>query len=176
MKTLEKISHKIVSLYEAKTKIEGWQNENEKVVFTNGCFDILHLGHVTYLAQSSDEGQRLVIGLNSDISVRKLEKGADRPVNTEHSRAVILAALDFVDLIVLFDDENPLQLISELKPDILIKGSDYDPNETDPLSKSYIVGSIEVKKYGGLVKSIPLVQGFSTTGLLERIKNKSPKE
>lgn len=170
MKTLKEIRDKLVPPADAKIRILDWQAAGEKIVFTNGCFDILHEGHVTYLAEASDEGSRLVIGLNSDASVRQQGKGLDRPVNSEMSRALVLAALGFVDLVVLFDGDTPLEMIQLLHPDVLVKGADYDPNETDPLSKSYIVGSREVKEYGGKVKSVPLVQGFSTTAILNRIK------
>lgn len=170
MKTLKEIRDKLVLPADAKIRILDWQAAGEKIVFTNGCFDILHEGHVTYLAEASDEGTRLVVGLNSDASVRQQGKGLDRPVNSEMSRALLLAALGFVDLVVLFDGDTPLELIQLLHPDVLVKGADYDPNETDPLSKSYIVGSREVKEYGGKVKSVPLVQGFSTTAILNRIK------
>ena len=150
--------------------IREWQKESKKVVFTNGCFDILHEGHATYLALSADQGDKLVIGLNSDASVRKQGKGDDRPVNSESSRALLLAALGFVDLVVLFDENTPLELIIEFQPDVLLKGADYDPDEVDETSKRYIVGSKEVKSYGGMVDVIPLVEGFSTTSILKRIK------
>ena len=170
MKTLTNIRQKLVSVEEAVVVIHEWQRNGQKVVFTNGCFDILHEGHITYLAQSADEGDKLIIGLNTDASVKRQGKGDDRPVNTELSRALILAALGFVDLIVLFDDDTPLELIKALKPDILVKGADYDPNETDETSRKYIVGSKEIKANGGTVKAIPLVQGFSTTAILNKIK------
>ncbi len=170
MKTLTNIRQKLVSVEEAVVVIHEWQRNSQKVVFTNGCFDILHEGHVTYLAQSADEGDKLIIGLNTDASVKRQGKGDDRPVNAELSRALILAALGFVDLIVLFDDDTPLELIKALKPDILVKGADYDPNETDETSRKYIVGSKEIKANGGTVKAIPLVQGFSTTAILNKIK------
>jgi rfaE bifunctional protein nucleotidyltransferase chain/domain len=170
MKTLSNIKHKLVPTDEAVTIVRAWQGEHQKVVFTNGCFDILHEGHVTYLAQSADEGDKLIIGLNTDASVKRQGKGDDRPVNGELSRALILAALGFVDLIVLFDHDTPLELIKELSPDVLVKGADYDPNETDESSAKYIVGSREVKAHGGTVKAIPLVLGFSTTTILKRIK------
>ncbi len=155
---------------DAVSIIREWQKESKKVVFTNGCFDILHEGHATYLALSADQGDKLVIGLNSDASVRKQGKGDDRPVNSESSRALLLAALGFVDLVVLFDENTPLELIIEFQPDVLLKGADYDPDEVDETSKRYIVGSKEVKSYGGMVDVIPLVEGFSTTSILKRIK------
>jgi rfaE bifunctional protein nucleotidyltransferase chain/domain len=169
MKMLQKLIEKVVLPSEAKQRIIQWQKNDQSVVFTNGCFDIIHEGHVTYLAGASDEGKKLVIGLNTDASVRRQGKGSDRPVNSENSRALILAALSFVDLVVFFDEDTPLELIKLLRPDVLVKGADYNPDETDPSSKGYIVGSVEVKQYDGKVKVIPLVQGFSTTSILNRI-------
>jgi rfaE bifunctional protein nucleotidyltransferase chain/domain len=168
MRTLLKISDKIVALDVATKQLCDWRKQNEKIVFTNGCFDILHEGHVSYLAQAADEGDRLVIGLNSDSSVKKQGKGDDRPVNKEQARALIIAALSFVDLVVVFEEDTPLDLIKVLNPDVLVKGADYDPNEQDTKSKKYIVGSSEVRETGGSVKVIPLVPGISTTTLLAR--------
>ncbi len=161
---------KIVSLHEAKQQIEIWKLSSKKVIFTNGCFDILHKGHVTYLAQTAEHGNRLIVGLNTDASVKRQGKGDDRPVNDENARATVLAALSFVDLIVLFDGDTPIDLIRELKPNVLAKGADYDPEEMDSNSKKYIVGSDLVRANGGEVIAIPLVDGFSTTGILEKLK------
>lgn len=161
---------KIVSLYEAKQQIEIWKLSSKKVVFTNGCFDILHKGHVTYLAQTAQHGNRLIVGLNTDASVKRQGKGDDRPINVEDARATVLAAMSFVDLIVFFDDDTPIDLIRELKPNVLAKGADYDPEETDSHSKKYIVGSDLVRANGGEVVAIPLVDGFSTTSILEKLK------
>ncbi len=162
---------KIVSIEKAKQQIEIWKLSSKKVVFTNGCFDILHKGHVTYLAQTAQKGNRLILGLNTDASVKRQGKGDDRPINDESARATVLAALSVVDLIVLFDDDTPLDLIRELKPNVLAKGADYDPDETDCNSKQYIVGSDIVKANGGEVVAIPLVDGFSTTTVLEKLKS-----
>jgi rfaE bifunctional protein nucleotidyltransferase chain/domain len=170
MRILQDIRHKVVTSDEAAKIIREWQKEAKKVVFTNGCFDILHEGHVTYLALSADKGDKLVLGLNSDASVRRQGKGNDRPVNPQSSRALILAALAFVDLVVIFDEDTPLELIKVAQPNVLVKGADYDPQENDPTSKKYIVGSKEVKSYGGMVGVIPLVDGFSTTAILKKIK------
>jgi rfaE bifunctional protein nucleotidyltransferase chain/domain len=161
--------NKIVSLEEAQRKVAMWQMKGDKVVFTNGCFDILHLGHVTYLAQAASEGTRLVVGLNTDASVKRQGKGDDRPINSEESRALVLAALQVVDLIVFFDQDTPLELIKALQPDVLAKGADYDPEETDLTSKKYIVGSDIMKQKGGKVIAIPLVDGYSTTALIKRV-------
>jgi rfaE bifunctional protein nucleotidyltransferase chain/domain len=170
MKKWEKLQYKITNAEEAQTVISSWKDNEEVVVFTNGCFDILHRGHVTYLAKAASLGDYLVIGLNSDSSVKAQNKGANRPINDETSRALVLAALEFVDLIVIFNDTTPLSLIELLEPSILVKGADYDENETDTKSKRYIVGSEEVLKYGGRVETIALEEGFSTTLLIDKIK------
>ena len=141
-----------------------------KIVFTNGCFDILHKGHVTYLAKAAELGKRLIIAINTDKSVKQQGKGDDRPINSEEARAIVLAALGFVDLVVFFDDQTPQRLIEFLVPDVLVKGADYDPNETDSHSKKYIVGSEIVLKNGGEVVAIELVEGFSTTSILNKLK------
>lgn len=164
------LGSKIVTLHEAKQQIEIWKLSSKKIVFTNGCFDILHKGHVTYLGQAAQHGNRVIIGLNTDTSVKRQGKGDDRPINDEEARATVLAALSVVDLIVLFDDDTPLELIRELQPNVLAKGADYDPEETDATSKKYIVGSDIVRANGGEVIAIPLVDGFSTTGIIEKMK------
>jgi rfaE bifunctional protein nucleotidyltransferase chain/domain len=165
--------NKIIDLQEAKRKVAMWQFKGETVVFTNGCFDILHRGHVTYLAQAAAEGTKLVVGLNTDNSVRRQGKGDDRPVNSEESRAIVLASLAVVDLVVLFDQDTPEELIKELLPDVLAKGADYDPDETDPTSKKYIVGSDVVLANGGKTIAIPLVDGYSTTNLIKKLNKGS---
>ena len=170
MSRLESIKSKIVSLEDAQRRVNLWRLKSDKIVFTNGCFDLLHEGHVTYLAKAAEEGNRLVLALNTDSSVKRQGKGDDRPINGEGSRAIVLAALGFVDLIVLFDQDTPLEIIELLKPDVLVKGADYDPTERDPNSKKYIVGSDAVLNYGGAVKSIELVDGFSTTALLAKVR------
>lgn len=151
--------------------VNQWKDKGEKVVFTNGVFDILHLGHVTYLEAAKSEGDRLILGLNSDESVRRLNKGPERPINPEHARAGVLMALKAIDAVVVFGDDTPLALINALKPDVLVKGGDYDPNETDPSKKTYMVGSTEVRDLGGEVVAIPLVDGFSTTNIVRRMRN-----
>lgn len=152
---------KCVDLPTLEKIVANYRKIGRKVVFTNGCFDILHRGHVTYLEKARRLGDCLIIGLNSDASVRSL-KGPERPMNDEESRARILAALGCVDHVVLFGEETPHRLITELKPDILVKGGDW------PVEK--IVGAAEVMAAGGEVLSIPLVENFSTTSLIERIK------
>lgn len=170
MSRLTFLQSKIVSPEEAARRISGWQMKGDKVVFTNGCFDILHKGHVTYLAQAAEEGNRLVLGLNTDASVRAQGKGEERPINNEEARALVVAALGFVDLIVFFGEDTPYNLIDLLHPDVLAKGADYDPDEIDSTSKKYIVGSDLMKNRGGKVIAIPLVDGYSTTNLVNKLK------
>jgi len=133
------------------------------LVFTNGCFDVLHRGHVTYLAQARGLGASLIIGVNSDASVKRLGKGDDRPINAEHDRMMVLAALESVSLVVLFDEDTPLNLILACRPDILVKGGDWKPEN--------IVGSKEVQGWGGSVHSIPFLHERSTTALLKKIRS-----
>jgi D-glycero-beta-D-manno-heptose 1-phosphate adenylyltransferase len=142
--------------------VKSWQAAADKVVFTNGVFDLLHLGHITYLAKAASEGNKLIIGLNSDASVKRI-KGDSRPVNDQTSRAALLAAMFFVDAIVVFGEDTPLHLISTLLPDILIKGADYQIEN--------IVGAKEVMANGGEVKTITFVDGYSSTSIINRIKN-----
>ncbi len=169
MTRLENLENKIVNLEEAKRRMGIWRNSGLKVVFTNGCFDILHKGHVTYLTQASENGNRLVVGLNSDSSVKRQGKAENRPINDEDARLTVLAALGVVDLVVLFDQDTPLELINELLPDVVAKGADYDPAENDKSSKKYIVGKDTMNSTGGEVIAIPLVEGFSTTELISKI-------
>ncbi len=167
---LDQLLNKIVDLNKAKSLTKEWQKNGETVVFTNGCFDILHRGHVVYLAKSADLGQRLIIGLNSDLSVRAQQKGPERPINDEQSRAILLAALAFTDCIVIYDDATPIQIIDEIAPNVLVKGADYDADETDSTKKTYIVGSDSVKSNGGKVETIHLEEGFSTTNIVKKLK------
>ncbi|AFD08497.1 D-glycero-beta-D-manno-heptose 1-phosphate adenylyltransferase [Solitalea canadensis] len=155
------ISSKIVTKEELKRKIAIWQFLNEKVVFTNGCFDLLHLGHVDYLSKAADLGNHLVIGLNSDASTTNL-KGPNRPIQDEHSRAMLLAAIGFVDAVVLFDEETPFELIKFLQPDVLVKGSDYTIDK--------IVGADVVLGRGGEVKTINYIDGYSTSAIEKKIR------
>jgi rfaE bifunctional protein nucleotidyltransferase chain/domain len=170
MSRLTYLQDKIVSIEEAKRRVALWRLKSEKVVFTNGCFDILHKGHVTYLAEAAELGNRMIVALNTDDSVRRQEKGEDRPVNNEEARALVLAGLGFVDLVIFFNADTPIAEISELIPDILVKGADYDPSEKDQTSKKYIVGSDVVRQNGGEVKVIDLVNGFSTTAIISKLK------
>lgn len=144
---------------------------DKKIVFTNGCFDILHRGHVEYLTKARDLGNVLVLGLNTDASVKRQNKSPERPINNEETRALIIAALECVDYVVLFDEETPLELIKLVQPDVLVKGSDYDANETDAKNKKYIVGSDLVRARKGQIVTIDLTEGFSTSGLIQKLKN-----
>jgi D-glycero-beta-D-manno-heptose 1-phosphate adenylyltransferase len=132
------------------------------VVFTNGVFDVLHRGHVTYLAQARALGGSLVVALNTDASARRLGKGPDRPLNNEYDRAIVIAALEAVGLVTWFDEDTPVQLLSELKPHVYVKGGDYD--------MSKLAETALVEGYGGRALAIPFVDGYSTTRLVERIK------
>ncbi len=171
MEQLAHLHHKIVSRDQAKRLVSMWHMKGETVVFTNGCFDVLHKGHISYLAKASDLGSRLIVAVNTDSSVKQQNKGDDRPVNPEEARALLIAALGFVDLVVFIDEKTPYQLIELLLPDVLVKGADYDPEETDPAAKKYIVGSDIVKKNGGNVVAIDFVDGFSSTSIINRLKN-----
>lgn len=170
MGKFEQIRNKIASLDETAHRIQDWKKSGEKVVFTNGCFDILHEGHVTYLAKSADFGTKLIIAINTDASVKRQGKGEERPINPESSRALILAALEFVDGVVFFDEDTPVSVIEFLKPDVLVKGADYDADETDASSKKYIVGRETILAHGGEVKTVSLVEGFSTTNIVKKLK------
>lgn len=169
MTRLENLQNKIVSLEDAKRRMGIWRNAGLKVAFTNGCFDILHRGHVTYLTQTAELANRLVVGMNTDSSVKRQRKGPNRPINDEESRQTVLASLSVVDLVVLFDEDTPFDLIKELMPDIVAKGADYDENESDPTSKKYIVGKDIMTASGGKVVTIPLLDGYSTTGIAAKL-------
>ena len=151
-------------------QLEQWKKDGKKIVFTNGVFDILHVGHVTYLQQAKSLGDVLIVGLNDDDSVRKLNKGPERPINDEQSRKKVLEALRAVDGVVIFKEETPLELIQHIQPDVLVKGGDYDPDQTDSAHKQYMVGSKEVRSWGGSVQVIDFVPGFSTTSVVNKLK------
>jgi len=154
-------STKILSLEDAQKQVAEWKNEGNEVVFTNGCFDIVHLGHVDYLEKASKLGQKMVVALNTDKSVSQL-KGPERPINNEYARARIIASLGFVDAVILFGEETPLSAIETLIPDILVKGNDYTVDK--------IVGADFVLEHGGKVETIPLVEGYSTTNIVSKLK------
>lgn len=155
---------------EVLSQVRAWQSQGLSVVFTNGVFDLLHVGHLAVLETAASYGDRLVVGLNSDESVRRLGKGADRPVHGHENRAKLIEALRCVDAVVIFDEDTPLNLIQALKPTVLVKGGDYDAACTDPEDPKYMVGSTEVKGWGGSAVAVPLVPGESTTSTLKRIR------
>ena len=162
MSHLYAIEKKLMNSSQLIDQLNSWQKEGCKIVFSNGCFDILHLGHIDYLARAADFGDKMVIGLNTDSSVSKI-KGPTRPINDERSRAMVLAALEFVSAIILFDEPTPYELIRLVQPDVLVKGADYKPED--------IVGYDLVTAKGGNVHTIPFVEGYSTTKIEQRIRN-----
>lgn len=161
MTAFEKIEGKIQSAEQLAGTLARWRAAGDIIVFTNGCFDLLHYGHLYYLAAARDLGQRLVVGLNSAASVRRL-KGPQRPINDEATRAHQVAALEFVDAVVFFENDTPLELIEQVQPDVLVKGGDWKPEQ--------IVGADRVLARGGRVISLPFVEGYSTTGIERKIR------
>lgn len=157
----EKIRLKIVTAQTLQQRLCFWRQMGDKIVFTNGCFDILHTGHIHLLHECSKLGDRVIVGLNADVSVKRL-KGESRPVNDEQSRAILLAALEFTDAIILFEDDTPEQLIHAIHPDVLAKGGDWKIDS--------IIGASFVESYGGMVKTISYLDGFSTTQIIARSK------
>lgn len=164
MSRLENIKSKIYTREQIKAVLNVWRLLEKKVVFTNGCFDLLHLGHIDYLSKAADMGDKLVIGLNSDASASAL-KGPGRPITDQLSRSVMLASFSFVDAVVIFDEPTPLHLIELVRPDILVKGADY--------SIEQIVGADLVLQYGGDVKTIEYLSGYSTTLIEKKIRSNS---
>jgi rfaE bifunctional protein nucleotidyltransferase chain/domain len=161
LQNLDIIQNKIYgSLKDFEEQMKVWKNEKQKLVFTNGCFDIMHLGHIDYLSKAADLGTKLIVGLNSDASTKNI-KGPTRPICDEKSRANLLAALFFVDAVILFDDETPIKLISTILPDVLVKGADYTTEQ--------IVGAKEVLANYGEVKTISFLDGYSTSSIEKRI-------
>jgi D-beta-D-heptose 7-phosphate kinase/D-beta-D-heptose 1-phosphate adenosyltransferase len=156
------IAEKILTRQQAAEKVKAWKHEGKKIVFTNGVFDLLHKGHIYSLTQAAKEGDVLVVGLNSDSSV-KILKGNSRPINSEDARALVLAALAMVDAVVLFEEETPLNLILSLMPDVLVKGGDYTVEQ--------IAGAKEVIANGGKVLINPVLEGFSTTAIINAMKS-----
>ncbi|EOR94849.1 ADP-heptose synthase [Arcticibacter svalbardensis MN12-7] len=161
MDKLEIIDKKIVSLQQLSPLINMWKFLGKKIVFTNGCFDLLHLGHIDYLAKAAALGNKLIIGLNTDSSVSRI-KGPSRPITDQNSRAALLASLFFVDAVVLFDESTPADLISAITPDVLVKGADYTVEQ--------IVGADIVLANGGEVKTIPFLDGYSTSSIERKIR------
>jgi D-glycero-beta-D-manno-heptose 1-phosphate adenylyltransferase len=156
-----KIHDKIKTFDEIEQYVTICKSDGCKVVFTNGCFDLLHYGHIHYLAEARDLGDKLIVGLNSAASVRRL-KGINRPINDELTRQHLLAALAFVDAVVVFEDDTPYDLIKLIEPDILVKGGDWQPSQ--------IVGSDIVLAKGGEVRSLPFIEGYSTTNIEKKIR------
>jgi rfaE bifunctional protein nucleotidyltransferase chain/domain len=165
------IDDKLVAFNDIAKLAKIWRENGESVVFTNGVFDILHKGHVEYLAQAASLGTKLVVGLNNDLSVKALNKGPERPINDEKARQKVLASLAFVDAVVIFGDPTPINLIISVEPSVLVKGGDYNPDCTNENDKTYIVGSHFVKAKGGKVIAIDLTKGFSTTNIVTKLKN-----
>lgn len=158
----KQLSNKIISFDAISRYVNAKKLNGKRIVFTNGCFDILHAGHVDYLTQARDFGDVLVLGLNTDSSVKQQNKSPERPINNQDARAIVLAGLSCVDAIVFFNEETPYDLIKEVQPNFLIKGDDYKPED--------IVGYDIVTASGGKVITIPFLQGFSTTGLIDKLK------
>jgi len=156
------LSHKIVSLPELTPLVNYWKSEGKKIVFTNGCFDLLHAGHITYLTEAASLGDILIIGLNSDDSVSRI-KGPSRPVNNETTRSVVLGAMSFIDAVVFFNEDTPLELIKQLLPDVLVKGGDYQIEN--------IAGAKETIENGGTVQVLSFLPGYSSTAIIDKIKN-----
>lgn len=157
------MSTKVLPRDRLLSALSGERANGKRIVFTNGCFDLMHVGHTRYLQAARDLGDVLVVGVNSDASVRTLDKALDRPIVPEAHRAEVLAALGCVDFVVIFDDPTPLQLIAAVQPDVLVKGGDWMIDQ--------IIGRELVEARGGVVKTVPLVPGMSTTGLLQRIRS-----
>ena len=161
MNALEILKSKIHKDFNIENILKDWISRGERIVFTNGCFDIIHRGHVDYLAKAASYGGKLIIGLNTDASVKRI-KGSNRPIQDEYSRAMILAAFSFVDLVVFFDEETPYNLIELVQPDVLVKGSDYKAED--------IVGYDIIKAKRGEVITIDFVEGFSTSKIIDKIR------
>lgn len=161
MKTQEDFTRKIITTNEKlNSLLEKWSDQHDKIVFTNGCFDLVHKGHIDYLFKASQLGSKLMVGVNSDASVSEI-KGPKRPVQDESSRMYLLASLEFVNAVVLFNDPTPINLIKKVRPDVLVKGADYKPEE--------IAGYHEVKSWGGEITTIELLDGYSTSKIIKRI-------
>ena len=165
------LKEKNIDQDQLELQVSLWKSKGLSICFTNGCFDLIHLGHITYLDEAAKHADILVVGVNSDRSVKALSKSPERPINDERSRAKVLAALESVDRVVIFDEDTPKELIEKLTPNVLLKGGDYDPKETNHEHPKYIVGREHVIKNGGVVKTIGLVEGFSTTNIIHKLKS-----
>ncbi len=162
MTHFEIIQNKILNLQALQKQLHLWRFHSKKIVFTNGCFDILHYGHINYLSKAADLGNILIVGLNSDSSVKKLNKGNSRPLQDEKSRATIISSLGYVNSVIIFEEETPYELIKVVQPDVLVKGGDWKPEQ--------IIGYDIVKARGGEVISIEFTEGFSTTNIEKKIR------
>ena len=162
MRSISSIPSKIFNISDLQHQMKRWRLQDRKIVFTNGVFDILHEGHIASLTEAASFGHILIVGLNTDASVKRL-KGESRPVNKEQSRALLLAAMVMVDAVILFDEDTPLKLITTLLPDVLVKGGDYTPEQ--------VVGAKEVLAAGGELKIVPIVEGFSTTAIIQKMRD-----
>lgn len=162
MKPERNLKTKMLRRSELEAKADEWRSQGKSIVFTNGCFDILHAGHIASLTEAAQQGDVLVVGLNSDSSVKTL-KGEGRPVNDENARAVVLAALEMVDAVTVFSEDTPKELIVSIKPDVLVKGGDYKVED--------IAGAKEVLERGGRVVINPIVEGFSTTSIIQKMRH-----
>ena len=160
MAYITEIEQRIVGMGSVCPQLEQWKKEGKRIVFTNGCFDLVHRGHLDYLAKAADLGDKLVIGLNTDNSVKRL-KGNTRPIVDEYSRAFLLASLRFVDAVMFFDEDTPYNLIQTVQPDVLVKGADYQADN--------IVGADIVKKKGGEIVTLDFLPNFSTSSMIEKI-------
>lgn len=161
MKSVQSIPHKIFTIATLQAQLKRWRLQNNKIVFTNGVFDILHEGHIASLSEAATHGSILIVGVNADASVKRL-KGQSRPVNNQNSRALLLAALIVTDAVIIFEEDTPYDLITTILPDVLVKGGDY--------TLDTIVGAKEVINNGGQVIIAPILQGFSTTAIIEKMK------
>ncbi len=164
MKQSQVIPEKIYTREELVKAVARWRLLSKKIVFTNGCFDILHAGHISSLSEAAKEADILIVGINTDSSTKRL-KGEGRPVNDENSRALIIASLAIVDAVTLFDEDTPLELIKAILPDVLVKGGDYTQDQ--------IVGANEVIAFGGIIVINPIIEGFSTTTIIEKMQGKN---
>lgn len=162
MTSFKTIQSKIKHLEEANRIVKEWNLSNEKIVFTNGCFDLLHLGHIDYLSKAKDLGTKLIVGVNSSESVQKL-KGPSRPIHSSQTRSTLLAAFEFVDLVIIFEEDTPIELIRLLKPKVLVKGGDY--------TLETIVGAEVVEEYGGHIEIIPFLSGYSSSSIVTKIQS-----
>ena len=162
MKSIQAIPDKIFMLQDLKHQVKRWRLLNKTIVFTNGVFDILHEGHIASLSEAALYGHILIVGINSDASVKRL-KGESRPVNNEGSRKLLMASLLMVDAVVVFEEDTPLNLITAIMPDVLVKGGDYTVEQ--------IAGAKEVIAHGGEIKIVPILEGFSTTAIIEKMKS-----